>query len=674
MKSEIRRINGVLKVVIDGRAYDPLSFKSFRPNKRNVSEFYSAGIRLFSVLSTGLTSALGVPYSLFGESWIGDRRYDFTPIDRQMELFISNAPDAYFAPMLQVDTRDWYLDLHPGVPNSFTHLSQIAADETWRRAAADYIKAAIEHLEARYGDRIYGYFLLGGTTTEWFSHWDMEASHPIKEQAYKAWCGDPRASLASLERLNMAGGAFLSHDEGDVYSTRKFHSELISDLVLYFAAEVQSVIKHEKLLGVYYGYLFELGGERLYNDGVLDYERVYLSEDIDMISSPSSYAYRGLYDPSAFMLTAATLDKHNKLYFLEFDHITHVAPEEIHDGLDENADNCRLVKIPGADSKCKDECESLNLMYRDFILCLGSRVAMWWFDMFDGWFRSEGMMRAVSRMIEIKRTLGLRSAESTADIAVIAEGESMYRARKSAGLATLTLSDIRRTLAECGCAYDIYSISDFGEIDLARYKLVLFINQYDIPDDRLRLIRERLSGSGKYAMWLYAPGYATDGEPSAEKISECVGMTVRESEMTHGEIVYKNERTDTRHLAPYFDITDEHREAIAEFEDGACAVASVMLEGYRSVYAACPNIPSSLLRDIAKQAGAFVYSESDKVYAYLNSAAIGVYNATDRDAVISVKEDGVYRDLIEGGEYVAKGGRLTLPLKSIRACLLKKGT
>ena len=123
MKVKVTRQNGALKVDIDGKLYTPLSFKSFRPNPKNVSEFYRAGVRLFSVLSSGVTSALGVPYSLYGESWVGDGKYDFAPVDRQMDMFIENAPEAYFAPMIQLDTRNWYLKEHTDVPNGecFVH-------------------------------------------------------------------------------------------------------------------------------------------------------------------------------------------------------------------------------------------------------------------------------------------------------------------------------------------------------------------------------------------------------------------------------------------------------------------------------------------------------------------------------------------------------------------------
>ena len=86
MKCKVARHNGVLHIDIDGKLYPPLSFKSFRPNPKNVSEFYDAGVRLFSVLTSGVTSALGGPYSLYGESWVGECTYDFSAIDRQMDI------------------------------------------------------------------------------------------------------------------------------------------------------------------------------------------------------------------------------------------------------------------------------------------------------------------------------------------------------------------------------------------------------------------------------------------------------------------------------------------------------------------------------------------------------------------------------------------------------------
>ena len=90
------------------------------------------------------------------------------------------------------------------------------------------------------------------------------------------------------------------------------------------------------------------------------------------------------------------------------------------------------------------------------------------------------------------------------------------------------------------------------------------------------------------------------------------------------------------------------------------------------VYSSLPTLPSVLLREIARLAGAFIYSENSGVYVYPNSRTIGVYNATDSDAEIHLPHSGTYRDFIGGGVYNGENGTLLLPRKSIRAYLLVK--
>lgn len=670
--SEIVRDNGILKVKINDTVYTPLSFKSFRPNPQNVSEFYNAGIRLFSVLTSGITSALGVPYSLYGESWIDDEKYDFSVIDKQMDMFIENAPDAYFAPMIQLDTREWYLKKHPNIPNSFTHLSQIACDQEWKTLAAKYLKAAITHIEEKYGNRVYGYFMLCGTTTEWFSDYDYEEANTIKNNGYKLYMNDENAVLPSKERLDEKGDVFLEEGYEDIYSARRFHNELIADLILYFSKEAQSIIKRKKLLGLYYGYLFELGGERLYNAGSLGYEKVYLSEDINMISSPSSYGYRKIDDPSAFMVTQKTLDAHDKLYFLEFDHITHTAPEGVSDSVDGNPENMKIVLIPGANSKCKDEIETLNLMYRDFILCMANGTALWWFDMFDGWFRSEGMMSAVKKMINIADEIGDSPSESIAQVAVFAEGEAMYRARKTSNIASVCLSDIRRTLAKCGAPYDIYSISDLSVIDTAKYKMYIFLNQYDIKPEMRREIEDKCKKDGKTVLWMYAPDYANAGKLNTSNISAVSGISVEASKVSHGSMIYKGDKYQSLLNAPYFSICDGSAKPLAFFEDQSVAVAEKNSGRYKSIYCALCNMPSTLLRDILDQSEIFLYSRDSLVYTYTNSNITGVYNASGKACEIYLREDGVYRDLISNETFQCKNGVLKIKQGQINAFLLQK--
>ncbi len=54
MEVSVKREKGILKVDIDGTLYDPVSFKSFRPSQRNISDFAKAGVKLFSIVVSGL--------------------------------------------------------------------------------------------------------------------------------------------------------------------------------------------------------------------------------------------------------------------------------------------------------------------------------------------------------------------------------------------------------------------------------------------------------------------------------------------------------------------------------------------------------------------------------------------------------------------------------------------
>ena len=363
---------------------------------------------------------------------------------------------------------------------------------------------------------------------------------------------------------------------------------------------------------------------------------------------------------------------HNKIYFLEFDHITHVAPETVSDEPQENSENARLVKIPGSDNRCKNETESLNLMYRDFLLCMANGAAMWWFDMFDGWFRTNGMMNAVRKMIGTAEMLSEIPCKSAAQIAVFAEGESMYRARKTSKLPTVCLSDIRRTLAECGAPYDLYSISDIALDHADNYQMYIFVNQYEISDKTRKYIYEKCVTAGKTVLWLYAPDYATDGQTSVDRILEITGINVSECNKSHGKLIYNENEYDYPLNAPYFSVQDESATPLATFEDESIAVAEKNIGNFKSVYCSTCNLPSELLRDIIDRSGLFVYSRNSRVYTYVNSAMIGVYNATGNDDEIHLRNDGTYTDLISDEKFICKKGIIELKNRDINAFLFVK--
>ena len=146
----------------------------------------------------------------------------------------------------------------------------------------------------------------------------------------------------------------------------------------------------------------------------------------------------------------------------------------------------------------------------------------------------------------------------------------------------------------------------------------------------------------------------------------------KNKEKRNGEIVYDEKRFDYPLNVPYFSVCDKEATTLALFEDGAVAIAKREIDGFKSVYCATCDLPSGLLRDILIDSGIFVYSKNSRVYTYVNSDSIGVYNATGKDAEIYLKADGVYYDLINGEEFSCEKGILKIKNREINAFLLIK--
>lgn len=121
------------------------------------------------MLVSGLFTGMDTPYSLFGPVWIDKDEYDFSALDRQMELFKRFAPDSYYCIFIQLDAPKKWLERHPGHESSFEHLECGSFDEEWKRDASEYVRALIDYAEEKYGDCIFGYAFCAGRSCEWFA-------------------------------------------------------------------------------------------------------------------------------------------------------------------------------------------------------------------------------------------------------------------------------------------------------------------------------------------------------------------------------------------------------------------------------------------------------------------------------------------------------------------------
>ncbi|HEX2948668.1 MAG TPA: hypothetical protein VHV83_03725, partial [Armatimonadota bacterium] len=158
--------------------------------------------------------------------------------------------------MIQLDMPEWWMKSHPGVPDSFHNLGEAVFSKEWVEEASDYLKSFIAYSEEKYGDRVFAYSFSAGLATEWFDDARFDGSvSEIKQESYRRWLGDPAAVVPTHEEIYDDSGSVFREPNANAIKYMNFCANLTPDLICHFAGEAQSVIHHQKLVGVFFGYM-----------------------------------------------------------------------------------------------------------------------------------------------------------------------------------------------------------------------------------------------------------------------------------------------------------------------------------------------------------------------------------------------------------------------------------
>jgi len=662
LRASIVEKDGVYQIRIGEKVYPSVSFRSFRPTEKNISDFYKAGVRLMSIFHTGLDCTLDVPYSYYGEIWLGEGQYDYDAIDRQMKLFMDNAPDAYFNIMLHLDTRSWYLKAHPECSNTYYNLVEMAGNEMWRKDVCRYLADVIAYFEEHYGDRIFSYSLFCGSSTEWYTNSQGNGKpesfiryHPLKEASYRKYIGDDSAKLPTMDMLSHTENGVFRDNIADRDAIRywHFHHGIIGDTILYFTKYVKELLRGKKLIGLYYGYIYPLPDTRLLYEGQLAYERVLKSPDIDIIYAPASYQDRHFTGTSGYLNNLDSVMLHGKLQFHEVDHTTYVAPTHLENGRE----------IPGGDSKLKNSFETRMVLRREFAMCMAKRNAMWWFDFFGGYFDSPEIMEDVAHMVKIRDRLFDIPMESVSEIAVFSDPESMYYVSEFGKINNDCLTKLYDSLGRMGAPFDLYNLSDLSAVDLSRYKFVILPNLFFLTAEQRAQIKELLENNGRIVLWLYAPGYLSPEGFSVEAMEDVTGFTLHETDAIGEKIVTENEIFGfTANVSPVFSV-NEDAEIFGRYEKcGMAALAKKAFSDWTSWYCAAGNIPASVLRRIVKDSGVHLYTKgNDPVYA--NSRIVAIHSTEGGTVSLQLPHDAKAEELFDGGIFESESNTLTVDIR-----------
>lgn len=558
------------------------AYRSFNPELEMVKVFTDFGVDWVCTYPSNTLNSLGMPYSQYGPIWLGPEDYDFGPLDRELNDLKATNPNVQIICMIDLNTPPWFDRRFgwggEGADDSFYRLGKVASLPAWRDMTRTYLQAFLRHTEAHHADAVQAYMLCAGSACEWQERSFGEESRS-RRAGFRKWAmeqglPDPVDIPPTSVREHVSHD-LLRDPQADAIALHYWHfcNWQISDTILDFAKAAREITGRRPEIGLFYGYVLEYGHQRLISEGHLDYQRVFASPDIDFAVSPGSYRDRVMGGTSPFLVPAATLQHRGKGFIQELDMRTHTS-------------NPPAPWYKVAFDTWHNDTETVAGLRREFSQVLIYDVSCWWFDMWGGFYATEASQAALAQMKQIWDEAQIQPDEPAAEIAVIVDPESAYYLDQNDKRIDAFSSGLQHALQHSGAPHRTFSWEDLPTLDLSPYRLVIFPYLFVMDDERRRLLTERVLRDGRTVLWLYRPGVICDGQYDESGVERLTGLIMA--------------------------------------GDG---VRSRAMEGWTSVLATDPALTAAQLRDVARQAGVHVYSDTDETL-YASRRFVALHSAT----------------------------------------------
>ena len=450
VRSCVKNHRGVPTLYINDAPIPGFAYITYRTYNSRYGEFSALGCQLYSMPvffgEQTINETTQIPPMAKG-IFDGDEP-DFSLFDADVHKILDACPTAYIFPRVNMSVPKKWEQSHPDECCDFAYAEHHRAcfsSDAWAQETCRMLGIFIDHVNASpYREHIVGYQLAGGNTEEWFP-FDMRGSVGRRSrEAFARYCTERGL-------------------DGTDTDQKRFYSDMMAHRILQFCAYAKEKTDRQLVIGCFYGYTMECPAPEHCHHAL---GMLLASDDVDFLCSPISYnALRPVGMDHANMLPIDSVKLHGKLYFAENDTRTHLsrAPNEL------PAYNGPIWFGPDCDSTCE-------IIRMHFSRALTHGHAMWWFDMWGGWYDDERYLSLLRRCREITTDAVEHDRTSRAEIAVFAD-ECAYSQPGAIGHLNYA---IRKTLGMIGAPYDIYLIDDYRTVR-DRYRAYIFLQPAPTP-------------------------------------------------------------------------------------------------------------------------------------------------------------------------------------------------
>lgn len=627
IRCEVKPHNGKTTVFVNGVPKFPMAFTSYYPEQYRYRQMAEQGIHTYLLILTMTDKWLGgdmpVKWNTPG-LWRGPDEVDLATVEENLKKIVDMDPEALIVIRVFCDSPIWWDLLHPEETNTQGKLGgqgrrQSFSSLVWRKDTAEALKKLVRGVSAsKYGNRVIGYMPTAGDTEEMSKHID---SGVCTQKRFREWLfaryGKDNGEIERLfgnkieeiafpspaERSKADCGNFLDPQKSRlVIELRQFHSDEIVDSGLAFCKAVKEASDGRLITGTFYGYT------QLWPDtGHLALRRMLDSEHIDFVTTAGG---GGASENDSII-------KAGKIMYSEIDTKTSLVQwiSKLRPDIDPHGkyNEERWFGPPTI-------AISLQNLKSTFARSFVKGSANWWFDLWGGWYDNEAILKMFGQMRIAAEESISRPRGSVSQVAVFVD-ENSFRylpygvSDRNKNNKFLWIRAQVGAAGYIGAPNDFYLFDDLKDLDLSRFRMLVFVNAFALSEEQRAMIRERCMNDKRLLVWVYAPGLIKDNL-SADNISSLLGMKVR-MEATHpkaqisvkfpGETkVYSYEGAE---VSPFFHVVEGADAEVGHTAEGRVVVAEKNGADYRNIFVSLPPLPWVLLQKYAKQAGVHLYME-----------------------------------------------------------------